>query len=68
MYFLILQHLELSCKTKLRLWPKPPRVHRPPFDPSDNFFDPTAGSNNIRVSTKIKRDLAVDMERRSGGF
>jgi hypothetical protein len=36
--------------------------------PSDNFFDPTAGSNNIRVSTKIKRDLAVDMERRSGGF
>ena len=38
------------------------------INPSDMFFDPSAPSNNVRVHTKIKRDLAVEMERRSGGF
>lgn len=36
--------------------------------PSDMFFDAAAPSNNVRVSTKIKRNLAIEMERKSSGF
>jgi len=38
------------------------------IDPSDMFFDAGAASNNVRIFTKIKRDLPVEMERKSGGF
>lgn len=36
--------------------------------PMNIFADPAAASNNVRVWTKIKKDLAIEMERRSGGF